>query len=107
MIAIEDLEKATVQTRDGLNLNLTVRPGAQTSCIKGLRADRLMIDINSRAVDGAANKSLIEFFARSLSISKSSVTLLRGHRSRQKTISITGDYKQLLETLLKTTSDIA
>ncbi|MBZ0189587.1 MAG: DUF167 domain-containing protein [Candidatus Obscuribacterales bacterium] len=106
MIAIEDLEKATAQTSNGLNLNLTVRPGAQMSCIKGLRADRLVIDINSRAVDGAANKALIEFFAKRLAISKSSVTLLRGHRSRQKTVFFTGEYKQILEALFKTTINI-
>ena len=48
------------------------------------------VRLRARAVKGAANDSLVEFVAARLGLAKRLVTILRGHRSRQKTLELEG-----------------
>jgi uncharacterized protein YggU (UPF0235/DUF167 family) len=38
--------------------------------------------------DGEANKAVIEVVAKALSVAKSRVTIVKGHSSREKTLSV-------------------
>jgi uncharacterized protein (TIGR00251 family) len=91
-----------ISTREnGIVLELFVQPGSRVTRIEGLHENRLKIKIAAKAVDGAANANLCAFIAALLKISKSSVTLIAGEKSRQKKIFILGDAQQLVTLLEK------
>jgi uncharacterized protein (TIGR00251 family) len=86
---------------NGIVLELFVQPGSKVTRIEGLHENRLKIKIAAKAVDGAANANLCAFISALLKISKSSVTLIAGEKSRQKKIFILGDPQQLVTLLEK------
>lgn len=48
----------------------------------------IKVKITARAVEGKANKAIIEFLAKTLKISKSKISILVGEKSSIKTIQI-------------------
>jgi uncharacterized protein (TIGR00251 family) len=72
-------------------LEVRVLPGASRDAVDGELADgRIRVRLRARAVEGAANDSLVDFVAARLGLARRSVTILRGHRSRQKTLELEG-----------------
>jgi uncharacterized protein (TIGR00251 family) len=69
-----------------LLLHLRVQPNASRSEIAGLHGQRLKIRLQSPPQDGKANRELIRFLSKLLKIPKSSLDLIRGQTSRDKTI---------------------
>jgi uncharacterized protein (TIGR00251 family) len=67
-----------------------VVPRAAKSAVIGLHDGRLKVALAAPPVDGAANEELIAFFAAALGIPRRAVELLRGEKSRQKTLAIVG-----------------
>ena len=53
------------------------------------------IRVQAPPVEGAANRELIRFLARSLGVAKSQVAIVRGTSSRIKLVSVEGDQKAL------------
>jgi uncharacterized protein len=91
-----------ISTREnGIVLDLFIQPGSKRTQIDGLHENRLKIKIAARAVDGAANANLCAFICELLKVSKSSITLLAGEKSRQKKVFILGDPKHLVTMLEK------
>ncbi len=66
------------------------QPGAKRSAIVGEHGGRLKIAVASPPVDGKANQALIAFLAKTLSVSKSSVSLINGESNRLKRFLIHG-----------------
>lgn len=78
------------------------QPGAKRSAIVGEHGGRLKIAVASPPVDGKANQALIAFLAKTLSVSKSSVSLINGESNRLKRFLIHGvDSELCLEKLQK------
>lgn len=73
-----------------LLLHLRVQPNASNSAVAGLHGTRLKIRLQSPPQDGKANRELIRFLSDLLEIPKSSLELIRGKTSRDKTVRITG-----------------
>ncbi len=71
-----------------LLLRLRVQPNASRSGIAGLYGTRLKIRLRSPPQDGKANRELIRFLSTILRVSKSSLELIRGQTSRDKTVRI-------------------
>ena len=72
-------------------LEVRVVPGAPRDEVEGEMADgRIKIRLRARAVEEAANRSLVEFVAERLRLPKRAVTLAAGAHSRQKTLEIEG-----------------
>ena len=69
-------------------IKVKVIPKSQKNQIVGFVKDYLKIKINALAEKGKANQELINFLAKILSVSKSSVTILSGHTSQIKKIQI-------------------
>lgn len=65
-----------------------VQPGARKNAVEGLLAGRLKLRIAAPAVEGKANKAVVEFLARVLKVRKSQVSILRGETSREKTVRV-------------------
>jgi len=74
--------------KEGVYLRILVTPKAKRTRVVGLHGDRLKISIKAPPVDGKANKELVAFLAKSLSVSKSSISLEGGQHSREKLIFI-------------------
>jgi len=70
-----------------MKVEVKVIPGAQKNYIKG-DGELLRIYLTSPAVDGRANKALIEFLANHFNVRKSQIEIVQGLRSRNKIIRI-------------------
>lgn len=75
---------------DGILLRLHLQPRASRTEICGVQGEELKVRVTSPPVDDAANRLCTEFFAGIMRVAKSKVAITSGHRSRHKTISISG-----------------
>jgi uncharacterized protein (TIGR00251 family) len=82
-------------------LNIKVTPNAHKNEITGISANRLCIRIASPPESGKANTSLYDFLAVTIGCAKRDVILIKGAKSRLKTISIPVIYIKNLETICK------
>ena len=92
---------------DGVIFRIKVQPGADKNEIVGVQGDVLKIKINAAPVKGKANRALIYFLAKRLSVKKSEVELVSGHRSKIKKIKVLGEgvkIKEKIQSLNKSTS---
>lgn len=71
-------------------LDLHVQPGAKITEAVGEHGGRLKLKIAAPAVDNKANAHLLAWLAARLGVPKSSVCLVRGETSRQKTVAVPG-----------------
>jgi len=71
---------------DGSEIHVHVQPGASRSELAGEHGDALRVRIRARAVEGAANDALIEFLADRLGLARRDVRLIRGDKSRRKSL---------------------
>lgn len=67
-------------------LNVRVQAGARKERILGQVEGDLRVAIQAPPVEGAANRALIRFLAKVFGTSRSRVRLLKGERSKIKTI---------------------
>jgi uncharacterized protein (TIGR00251 family) len=81
-------------------LNIRVVPNAKRTEFAGYRESELLLRVNAPAIEGKANKAAIEFIARWLGVSRSSVSLVSGEKSRHKKFQIVGLNREDLETKL-------
>lgn len=76
-------------------LAVKLTPGASADRIDGWDVDAggrpvLKVRVRARPVEGEANAALILFLAKSLGVSRSTVSLARGGQSRLKMIEVDG-----------------
>ena len=71
-------------------LLVRVIPRASKTAITGKRGDAVVVRLAAPPVDGAANAALVEFIADLFGRPKRDITILSGHTSRDKRISIAG-----------------
>lgn len=79
-------------------LYITVKPGRHKEKLEK-SGDKWIVHLNAPAVDGKANRRLIEYFSELLHLSKSKIELVKGHTSRLKCLSIEADEVQVLQQL--------
>lgn len=63
--------------------------------IAGLQGDALKIKLIAPPVDNAANRMCIDFLAKSLGVSKSSLAILAGHTGRNKQVLLQSDQNEV------------
>ncbi len=83
-----------------IRLELYIQPRASTTEIAGMHGDVIKIRIAAPAVDGAANRALIDFIAQHLGIAKRSVRIIAGGASRRKLLEIDGVTPELIAATL-------
>lgn len=69
-------------------LRVKVIPKASKSEIVGWEGEVLKVRLKAVPEKGEANEELIRFLSREFKIPKSSITIVRGHTSREKTVLI-------------------
>jgi uncharacterized protein (TIGR00251 family) len=75
---------------DGISFPVKVHPRAKKSSITGEIGGALKLAITAPPVNGAANEACVEFFAKSLKVRRSSVSIASGERNRLKVVRVAG-----------------
>ena len=84
-----------------ITFSVRVQPRSSRNEICGIYGDAIKIKLTSPPVDGEANEGFIKFLAGLLKISKRQIEIISGHKSRTKSIKITGVTKEKVADLLK------
>ncbi|MEI0476716.1 DUF167 domain-containing protein [Brachyspira pulli] len=79
-----------------MNIEIKVTAGAKSNSFK-FENGAYSIRIMSKAIDGKANKAIIDFLADELNLKKRDVEILKGDKSSKKIIAINIDDKSLKE----------
>jgi len=80
-----------VTRKDRILLRVRVQPRASRTELAGVREGQLRIRLKAPPVDGAANAELLRFLGRKvLGVPPSSLEIVRGAGSRDKTVAISG-----------------
>jgi len=75
-------------------LKVYLQPKSSKNEVVGPYRDGVKVKITAPPVEGKANDALIRFLAKELGVSPSSIEIIRGHHSREKTLKISGDVGQ-------------
>ena len=67
------------------------KPGAARPRVGGMHGDGLMVAVQARAVDGAANAAVIAAVAEALGVRPRQVSIVRGDRHRDKLLRVEVD----------------
>ena len=80
-----------METRQGyVALHVRVQPKASRNALIVEPDGRIRIALTAPPADGAANRALKAFLAKTLGMRKSAVGVIRGHRSREKIVALSG-----------------
>jgi len=71
-------------------LQLRVHPNAARNEVVGFTNGVLQVRVAAPPVKGKANRELMAFLGKALGIGKDSLTIVKGHTSRNKVIAIEG-----------------
>ncbi len=69
-------------------IRVYVTPNAREAGVVRVSEDYFEVRVDERAVGGRANKRLLEILAEHFKVPKSRITILRGTKTRNKTIQI-------------------
>ena len=90
-------------TSQHLNNSIRVKllPRSSKNQIVGREGDTYKVKVTSPPVDGKANETLIELLAKRLGVSKSTIKIISGERSKLKTVQINGLSQKEITNLLE------
>ena len=71
-------------------LAIRVTTRAAKNAVTGERDGRLTLSVRAAPTDGEANAAVIQVLAKALGVPKSNVQIVRGARSREKSVRICG-----------------
>jgi uncharacterized protein (TIGR00251 family) len=77
-------------------VKIYLQPKASKNEIVGSYRDGIKVKVTAPPVEGKANDALIRFLAKELGIFPSSIEIVKGHHSREKTLKISGNLDQEL-----------
>lgn len=84
-----------------MRITVRVKPGSSRTQVGGrYGADQLVVAVQAPAVDGRANKAVLEALADALGTRPAHLEIVRGHTSRSKVVEIPEDFADLVEELL-------
>lgn len=93
-----------LQGEEGVYLKLRVQPRASRNGLDGVLEGALKIRLTAPPVEGEANRAVAAFLSKLLGISKNSITIAAGLRSKNKKVCIRGlaikDIERVFEDLL-------
>ena len=81
--------------KEGIKINIKVIPSSSKCEIAGVIDGALKVRLDAPPVEGKANERCILFFSKLLGLTKSSVEILSGERSKNKTLFIKGNPEEL------------
>jgi|SaaInlStandDraft_3_1057020.scaffolds.fasta_scaffold100654_2 uncharacterized protein len=100
-IRIRKREKVMLQDKEGYCiLTVKVIPKAKKTEVVGVEGDVCKIRVAAIPDKGKANAALIRFLAKKLGIRQNEITVIRGHTSRLKQLTIASLSREEIEALL-------
>jgi uncharacterized protein (TIGR00251 family) len=87
------MHEASVRIREaqsGVSVPLHVQPRARRTQIAGTHGDALKIQVSAPPAEDAANRAVVDFFARLLRLPKARLQIIAGQKSRDKILRIEG-----------------
>lgn len=75
---------------DQVVFRVRVAPRSSRSAVIGVFEGALKVSLTAAPVDGAANTALIKLLSQVFDVPKSTIAIIRGERSRNKTVRING-----------------
>lgn len=88
-------------TKEGLLIPVKLQPRAARTEICGCFGESLKIRVVSPPLEGRANQECIKYLSGLMGVSKSSLKLVSGEKSREKQILLPWTAKDTLERILK------
>jgi uncharacterized protein (TIGR00251 family) len=85
---------------DAIRIDIKALPGASKTEFAGIKDGRLRIRLAAAPEKGRANAELIGFIAGAAGCPKKDIVLLRGEKSRVKTIALPAAYRVQLEKII-------
>lgn len=77
---------------------IRVKPSNRINRLLVDKEEKFTFQVKSPPIKGKANREIIKWFSKKLHISKKSVCIIKGLKSKEKTLEIYGvDMKQILE----------
>jgi uncharacterized protein (TIGR00251 family) len=77
-------------------VKIYLQPKASKNEMVGPYRDGIKVKVTAPPIEGKANNALIQFLSKKLGISPSSIEIVKGHHSREKTLKISGNLDQEL-----------
>jgi len=84
----------------GVRITVRVRPGSARPGVGGHHDEALVVRVSERAVDGQATAAAVALVAAEFGVSRGSVMVVAGARSRVKILDVAGADPATLERLL-------
>lgn len=81
-----------------MTLDVLVKPASKLDKMEMVNGV-LHLKIRAKPVDGEANDYLVKYVSKALGLSKSAVSILKGHTSKHKTLLLEGDSSRIVEKL--------
>lgn len=89
------------KTKDGILVNIKISPNSKKNeIIKD--GDIIKIKITAQPIDGKANKAVIEFLSKNFKIPKTSIKIVKGETSKEKTILFSTSEEEKVKLLYNT-----
>jgi len=73
------------QTNEGILVNLKIVPNSSKNDIV-LEEEFIKVKITAQPIEGKANKALIEFLSKKFKLPKTSIEIVKGNISKEKTV---------------------
>lgn len=100
--AISPEELDLVEVKGGVRLRLRVKAGAGRNALLGSHAGALKLSVTAAPEKGKANRAVLGLLAERLGVPPSSLELISGAASPDKTVLLPLDRRALLRRLLRT-----
>lgn len=71
-----------------LELDLRITPRGARNQVLGIARGRLRLKVTAPPVDGKANEAVIQYLSELFTVPRAHVSIVRGHRGRDKTVRI-------------------
>ena len=99
----DNLAKCLREQRNGILIDVEVKPASKNTEIRGFDRWRKCIEIAvmARAERGSANRDVVQFLSSLFSLPTNQITIVKGERTRKKSIKISGLTKEELLSVLK------
>jgi len=85
---------------DSIRIEIKAIPGSSKNEITGIRDNRLCVRIAAAPEEGKANACLCGFLAKTLGCAKRDVSVIKGEKSRLKTVAVPKDCEGKLKGLV-------
>ena len=76
--------------RSSRTVSIRVVPRSRREAVEPARDGRLVVRTTAAPVDGSANDRVVELLAEHFGVRRRQVEIISGHRSRTKTVRVTG-----------------